>query len=122
MRYARLFADDKGESHFDDIEIEFTATHYVQSAAPLDFSPMFPATQVAFMRAPAGWASEFHVSSAHNMFVVLSGEWEVTASDGESRHFAAGSALLVEDITGKGHSSRVLNDMESIAAVVGLPA
>lgn len=95
MRYATLFADPSGESHFDDIEIEFTATDYVQSAAPLDFSAPLPASQVAFMRAPAGWASDFYVSSARNMFVVLSGEWEVTASDGESRHFAAGSALLV---------------------------
>ena len=86
MRYARLFADRNGESHFD-----------VQSAAPLDFSPALSATQGAFMRAPAGWASDFHVSSARNMFFVLSGEWEVSASDGESRRFAVGSALLVED-------------------------
>ena len=120
MRYARLFADDSGESHFDDIEIEFTATDYVQSAEPLDFSATFPASQVTFMRAPAGWASEFHVSSARNMFVVLSGEWEVTASDGESRRFAAGSALLVEDTTGTGHSSRVVSDAESVAVIVPL--
>ena len=120
MRYARLFADDSGESHFDDIEIEFTATDYVSSAAPLDFSPRVPASEVAFMRAPAGWSSDFHVSSARNMFVVLSGEWEVTASDGESRHFAVGSALLVEDTTGKGHSSRVLSDTESVAVIVPL--
>lgn len=93
----------------------------MQSAAPIDFSAPLPASQVAFMRAPAGWTSDLHVSSARNMFVVLSGEWEVTASDGESRRFAAGSALLVEDTTGKGHSSRVLSDMESIAAVVELP-
>jgi hypothetical protein len=120
MRYARLFADDSGESHFDDIEIEFTATDYVQSAAPLDLSPRLPASQVAFMRAPAGWASDFHVSSARNMFVVLTGEWEVTASDGESRRFAVGSALLVEDTTGTGHSSRVVSDTESVAVVVPL--
>ncbi len=120
MRYARLYADDTGESHFDDIEIEFTATDYVQSAAPLDFSATFPASQVAFMRAPAGWASELHVSSARNMFVVLSGEWEVTASDGESRRFAIGSALLVEDTTGTGHSSRVVRDAESVAVVMTL--
>lgn len=52
------------------------------------------------------------------MFVVLSGEWVVTASDGESRHFASGSALLVEDTTGTGHSSRVMSDTESVAVVV----
>jgi hypothetical protein len=120
MRYARLFADDIGESHFDDIEIEFQATDYVQSAAPLDLSATFPTSQVAFMRAPAGWASDFHVSSARNLFVVLSGEWEVTASDGESRRFTVGSALLVEDTAGKGHSSRVLSKTESVAVVVGL--
>jgi len=53
-----------------------------------------------------------------NMFVVLSGEWEVTASDGESRRFAVSNALLVEDTTGKGHSSRVMSDTESVAVVV----
>lgn len=120
MRYVRLFADETGESHFDDIEIEFTSIDYVQSAAPLDFSATLPASHVAFMRAPAGWASDFHVSSARNLFVVLSGEWEVTASDGESRRFAVGSALLVEDTTGKGHSSRVVSNAESGAVVVQL--
>ena len=72
------------------------------------------------MRAPAGWVSDFHVSSAHNMFVVVSGEWEVTASDGKSRRFSAGCALLVEDTTGKGHSSRVVSNTESVAIVVPL--
>ena len=120
MRYARLFTDDSGESHFDDIEIEFKATDYVQSAPPLDFSATLPASQVAFMRAPAGWNSDFHVSSSRNMFVVLGGEWEVTASDGESRRFAAASALLVEDTTGTGHSSRVMSNTESVAVVVAL--
>lgn len=120
MRYARLFADDSGESHFDDIEIEFTTTDYIQSAAPLDFSPTLPASQVSFMRAPAGWTSDLHVSSARNMFFVLTGEWEVTASDGESRRFATGSALLVEDTTGKGHSSRVVSETESVAASAAL--
>ena len=120
MRYARLFADENGESHFDDIEIEFRATDYVQSAAPLDFSATLPATQVAFMRAPAGWASDLHLSSARNMFVVLSGEWDVTASDGESRRFAVGSALIVEDTMGTGHSSRVVSDTGSVAVVVQL--
>ena len=54
------------------------------------------------------------------MFFVLSGEWEVTASDGESRRFAAGDALLVEDTTGKGHSSRVISEEGSVAAMIEL--
>jgi len=50
---------------------------------------------------------------------VLSGEWEVTASDGEARRFAAGSVLLVEDTRGKGHASRVGNS-DSLAVMVQL--
>ena len=122
MRYARLFADDRGESYFDDVEIDYKATDYVHLAPPLDLSGTLPASQVAFMRAPAGWTSDFHVSSARNLFVVLSGEWEVTASDGESRRFAVGSVLLVEDTSGKGHSSRVVSETAALAAMVELLA
>jgi uncharacterized cupin superfamily protein len=54
------------------------------------------------------------------MFFVLSGEWEVTASDGESRRFGIGSALLVEDTHGKGHKSAVLSEVESVAVMIEL--
>lgn len=118
MKYIRLFAGDDGESHFQDFEVKFTGTEYTLSAPPLGLSPMLPATQFGFMNAPAGWESDWHPSSARNFFLVINGEWEVTASDGETRRFTEGSLLLVEDTTGKGHKSRVLSD--SIAAMVEL--
>jgi quercetin dioxygenase-like cupin family protein len=118
MKYARLFCDDEGESHFDDLEVETPATSYVTSAQPLGLSGFTPASQFAFMKAPSGWVSDWHASSAPNMFFVLSGEWEVTAGDGETRRFATGSVLLVEDTKGRGHTSRVVT--ESLAVVVQL--
>ena len=51
---------------------------------------------------------------------MISGEWEVTASDGETRRLAVGSVLLVEDTHGKGHSSRVVSETDSLAAMVQL--
>jgi hypothetical protein len=42
----------------------------------------------------------------------------VTASDGQTRRFGPQSLLLVEDMTGKGHKSRVVSD--SVAVIVGL--
>jgi quercetin dioxygenase-like cupin family protein len=72
------------------------------------------------MRAPAGWSSDWHPSSGPNVFFVLTGEWEVTASDGETRRFAAGSVLLAADTIGKGHASRVLGDADSLAVMVQL--
>ncbi len=116
----RLFSDDAGESHFQDVEIEFAATDYAPPAAPLDLSAFTQAKQIGFMRAPAGWSSDWHPSSARNFFMVVSGEWEVTASDGEMRKFGAGSMLLVEDTHGKGHKSRVVSGVDSIAVMIEL--
>lgn len=117
--YTRLYSDDQGESHFEDVEIDLTLTDYAP-APPLNLSPLTKATQFGFMKAPAGWSSDWHPSSARNLFFVLTGEWEVTASDGEPRRFGVGSVLLVEDTTGKGHSSRVVSDSDSLAAMVQL--
>ena len=72
------------------------------------------------MSARAGWRSDWHASSARALFFVLTGEWEVSTSDGESRRFSVGSALLVEDLMGKGHASRVMGDEGSIAAMIEL--
>ena len=116
--YTRLYADAQGESHFADVEIDLTSTEYAPPAPPLDLSSTTPANYFGFMNAPAGWSSDWHPTSARNVFCVLSGEWEVTASDGESRRFSTGSVLLVDDTRGKGHSSRVIT--ESLALMVQL--
>ena len=118
--YTRLYADEQGESHFEEVEIDLAWIDYAPPAPMLQLSSTTPAAQFGFMNAPAGWASEWHPTSARNIFFVLTGEWEVTASDGESRRFPAGSALLVEDTTGKGHSSRVTSQTDSLAAMVQL--
>jgi hypothetical protein len=118
--YTRLYTDADGESHFEDIEIDLASTEYAPPAPPLDLSSFTPAAQFGFMRAPAGWSSELHPSAARNIFFVLSGEWEVTASDGEARRFAAGSVLLAEDTIGKGHASQVASDTDSLAVMVQL--
>jgi len=120
ITYARLYADEFGESHFEDIEMDLTLTDYAPPAPPLSLSAFLPASQVGFMNAPAGWSSDSHPSSARNLFFVISGEWEVTASDGETRRFPVGSVLLVEDTHGKGHSSRVVGESDSLAAMVQL--
>ena len=118
LTHVKLYSDDAGESHFEDIEIDFTPTEYAPPAAPLSLSAFTPARQFGFMKAPAGWSSDWHPTSVRTMFFVLSGEWEVTASDGETRSFGGGSVLLAEDADGKGHTSRVVSAVDSIAAML----
>lgn len=120
MRHTRLVSDEQGGSHFDEVEIEFASTDYLEGAAPLELSPSQAAMDYRFMNAPAGWTSDWHPSSARNLFVVITGEWEVTASDGEARRFKTGDVLLVEDIKGKGHTSRVTSEANSLAVMIEL--
>ena len=118
--YTKLYSNASGESHFEDVEIDLASTDYTLSAPPLFLSDITATNQFRFMKAPAGWTSDWHSSSARTMFFVLAGEWEVTASNGESRRFSAGSVLLVEDTSGKGHRSRVTSKEDSLATMVEL--
>ncbi len=116
--FTRLYSDAFGESHFDDVETHFESVDYTPSAPPLNLSDITDATSVRFMEAPAGWTSDWHTSSARTLFICLSGEWEVTVSDGESRRFAIGSVILVENTSGVGHSSRITSVDGSLAAMI----
>ena len=120
MKITRLYATEDGESHFTDDQMEFSLTDYTPGAPPLGLSQTLSATEIRFMKAPAGWTSDWHAASARNLFVVLSGEWEVSASDEETRRFELGSVLIVEDTSGKGHTSRVVSEVDSVAVLVQL--
>ena len=120
MKYTRLYATEDGESHFEQVEVELSLVDYAPPAPPLKLSQMHASTQFGFMEAPAGWSSEWHTSAARNLFVVLTGEWEVTASDGESQRFSVGDALLADDTRGKGHRSKVVSEAGSLAVMMEL--
>lgn len=122
MKYTRLYSDAQGESHFEDLQIDLKLREYAPPAPPLELSSFVPADRVGFMNAPVGWSSDWHPASRRSLFFVLEGEWEVTASDGESRRFPKGSALRLEDNSGRGHSSRVVGETDSLAAMVELPS
>ncbi len=120
FKFARLYADRSGESHFEDVDTELSLLDFAPPAPPLKVSEYFAAERTAFLGGPSGWEGDWHVSSARNLFVVISGEWEIEASDGTRRSFTPNSVLLAEDTTGKGHRSRVVSAEDSLALLVQL--
>lgn len=120
VSYVRLYADSSGESHFEDLHEELTETDFAPPAAPLNLSSLVNATKAGFLGVPAGWEGDWHPSSGRNLFFVISGEWEIEASDGEIRRFGPGSIVKVEDTTGKGHASRVISVQDSLMGIVQL--
>lgn len=116
--YVRLFTDEQGESHFQEIEANLNRVDFAYGIPPLFVSENIVASAASFFGAPSAWESDWHPSSGRHLFAVLTGVWEVTASDGETRAFSKGDVLLVEDTTGKGHSSKIVGDEESLALLI----
>lgn len=121
MNYVRVYADQNGDSHFEDVEVAMSLTDFAPPDPPVEVSPLMPSTNVAFLSAPAGWYGPPHPAPRRQFVFVLTSELEGAVSDGEVRRFTPGSVILQEDTWGKGHSTRVVGNGSALAAVVQLP-
>lgn len=103
MHIARIWADEAGESHYQDIEIEMN----LALSGPLgQMSSPLPVTSMTLRENVPGYDFDWHVTPRRQYIVMLAGFVEIQVSDGESRTFGPGDTVLVEDIAGKGHKSR----------------
>lgn len=120
IRCLRLYADDAGESHFEEIEFEMSSVQYAPPAPALDISAPLEALSCFWFRFPKGWDDAAHPTPRRQLFVMLEGEVEGWTSTGDTRIFRPGDRLLMDDLTGKGHGARPLNG-EATALVIALP-
>ena len=120
MKVTRLYCDKGGESHFEDIELDFSSVDFAPPAPPLELSKAFPASQISFIKAPPGWYGDWHPAPSRMIHIYISGMVEVAVSGGDVRTFGPGSIGLVEDTAGKGHRSKVIGSDEVLIASVVL--
>jgi quercetin dioxygenase-like cupin family protein len=106
MRIHNLYTDDDGESHFRDVEVEWTE----QTRGGGQLSPRLPATGIIFRKVPPTYDLDWHTAPRRQYIINLDAGVQITASDGESRIIGAGEVILVEDITGKGHLSKAVDE------------
>jgi mannose-6-phosphate isomerase-like protein (cupin superfamily) len=121
LQYVRIYEDHDGLSHFGDVDVPLSLADFAPPAPPLLVSTVTPATGAGFVTFPAGWRGDWHPAPRRQVFYVLAGEIEAETGDGETRRFGPGSVVLVEDVTGRGHCSRVVGDVDVVAGVVHLP-
>jgi hypothetical protein len=107
MKVTRIYADERGESHFADSDF---ALH---DAGPIGhLSQPIPARCVVFRTNKPAIDQDWHVAPQRQFVVLLDGEIDIEVSDGSRRTFAGGDVLLVEDTTGKGHRTRNVGQCE----------
>jgi hypothetical protein len=110
MRYTRVYTGPDGETHFEDAETGGQTTRAAESDLVGTVSETFPVTGVYF-REVLEESSEVPHNAPFPLFIIgLRGTFSVEVSDGEVRTFPPGSVVLVEDTTGKGHTTRRVGD------------
>ena len=108
--YTRLFEDESGESHFEELEVALAPVDFAPPAPPLNIAPFVPTAESLWVGAPAGWAGDTpHPAPRRQVFCTVKGNYEVTASDGDTQRFPPGSVLMFEDTNGTGHSTRIIS-------------
>lgn len=68
-----------------------------------------PPSPVVFLRS-SGFDSEPHPAPRMQWVVMVRGAIEIEVSDGSRRTFRPGDLLLLEDVTGRGHTTYTVGD------------
>jgi hypothetical protein len=119
VTYVRLFADAEGNSHLEKgLTLQLEPTNFVPPAPVIHVSPVKPATAYAFLSVPVGYFGDWHPSPKRQWLFFISGQMEFEVSDGGRYLGVPGSAVLLEDITGRGHRSRVIGGEAAVMAAV----
>ena len=121
MRIIVITVDADGETHFVDRELALLTQEFAPPSPPMEVSAPIPDAQGRFFRMAPGWYGDWHPTPCHQYFVQATGELEVTVSDGEVRRLHPGDVVYLDDITGKGHTTRVVSEVAVTGVFVQLP-
>jgi uncharacterized cupin superfamily protein len=106
----RMYTAANGHAQWEEIDLEKTP----QWKQGLD------TTKIVFGVRPPGVVQDWHPAPQRQFVIILSGQLQIGFEDGSTRVFGPGDARLVEDTTGKGHTTIALGNEPCITATIGL--
>ena len=110
IEYLRIFADEEGCSHFEFKQIDLAAKNYAPPAPSLNTSDMKKADHSVFLELPIGWYGDWHPTPVRQWLILITGMCEFEAGDGKRTTCRAGDVVMLDDLIGKGHQTKVLGD------------
>ena len=110
MEISRLYSGSDGQTHLEIIDL---------STNP-ELGTLQKAEGIQFRSAPAGNFMDWHPAPRRQFVITISGEVEIGLGDGTVHHFGPGHVNLAEDLTGQGHTTRVVGDVPRVTAVIPL--
>jgi hypothetical protein len=110
MGIFRLYTGDDGQSHLEEFDLashpELTAPHATAG--------------IVFRTSEPGRFSDWHNAPRRQYVINLAGEVEIGLGDGTVHRFGPGHVTLAEDLTGKGHTTRVVGNVPRVSATIPL--
>jgi hypothetical protein len=110
MATFRMYTGADGECHVEPIDL----------ARVPEWTRGLAATRIAFRENPVGWALDWHPAPRRQFVIILSGQLEIGLGDGSRHVFGPGDARLVEDTTGRGHTTRTHGAVPCVTATIPL--
>jgi quercetin dioxygenase-like cupin family protein len=105
-----MYTGADGKATWEEIDLDKQA----------DWLSGLDVTKVRFGSREPGVIQDWHPAPQRQFVIILSGSLEIGFEDGSKKVFGAGDARLVEDTTGKGHTTIALGNEPCITATVGL--
>ena len=106
----RLYTGSDGQSHVESINLP-TTPQWTKGLAT---------TQISFREDPVGRYLDWHPAPRRQFVIILSGQLEIGLGDGSKHIFGPGDARLVEDTTGKGHTTATHGNQPCVTTTVPL--
>jgi quercetin dioxygenase-like cupin family protein len=110
MGIFRIYTGAEGKTRIEELDLsshpELTSATHTKDISFLQWAP--------------GHFIDWHPAPRRQYIISLSGIIEIGLEDGATHRFMPGDARLVEDTTGKGHTTLVPGDEPSITAVIPL--
>ena len=110
IEYLKIYADDEGCSHFETGTIDLQAKNYAPPAPSLNTSAPEQADNSLFLELPVGWYGDWHPTPVRQWLILMTGICEFEAGDGDKAIRKAGDVVMLDDLTGKGHQTKVPGD------------
>lgn len=114
-----MYSGPDGQSHVAELPLALKPFTDVEGAHG-ESTALQAASGIAFRVAPAGYVLDWHCAPRRQYSISLSGEAEIEVGDGTVVRIGPGDVVLAEDLTGRGHVTRVVGDQPRVYAIVPL--
>ena len=118
-KFVHVYTGSNGNSVIEEKEFEMTEFLDTEGAHGLA-SPVEQTSGISFRMVKAGYFLDFHTAPRRQYSISLTGSVELGLPDGTRKQYGPGTVLLAEDMTGTGHSTRVIGEEDRFTIIIPL--